>query len=155
MVRLSPYTIVGQGKKVIYMTKQRDNKGRFVKGHNIGHRFKAGNTYSNNTPPQYRYICTNCGYCGQYHNSAIGILNHFSNCTYMTLPPEQIQSIIESVDKQYPNNVLNIIAKDYDLSDELQMASFFSDKIRERDKSNIPLLKASLNYLCDFYGLTP
>jgi hypothetical protein len=81
------------------------------------------------------------------------MLKHFSNCTYMSLPPEQIQSIIESVNQQYPNHVLNIIASDYDLSDEMQMAEFFSTKIIERDKKNIPLLKASLNYLCDFHGL--
>ena len=153
MVLFSLCIIIGQGKIVIYMTKQRDNKGRFIKGHNIGHRFKPGNTYSNNTPPQYRYICTNCGYCGQYI-IGIGVLqNHFSNCKYHKLDPDIIKSIIESVSKQYPNHVLNIIAADYDLSDENQMAEFFSDKIRERDKSNIPLLKASLNYLCDFHGL--
>lgn len=137
-----------------YTMNNRDNKGRFLPNNNIGHRFKKGNTYSPPIP-QYRYICTNCGYCGQYHNSAIGILSHFANCKYMPIPLEQIQYIIDSVDKQYPNNVLNIIAKGYDLSDEMQMASFFSDKIRERDKSNIPLLKASLNYLCDLHGLTP
>jgi hypothetical protein len=134
------------------MTKQRDNKGRFLPKNNIGHRFKNGNTFS---PPisQYRYICTNCGYCGQYNNSVKGVLSHFANCTYVSLPQEQILSIIESVNAKYPNNVLNIIASEYDLSDEMQMASFFSTKLKERDKSNIPLLKASLNYLCDFHGL--
>jgi hypothetical protein len=130
----------------------RDKKGRFLPNNNIGHRFKKGNTYSPPIP-HYRYVCTNCGYCGQYHIDIGPMLKHFSNCTYMSLPPEQIQYIIDSVDKQYPNNVLNIIASDYDLSDEMQMAEFFSDKIRERDKKNIPLLKASLKYICDFNGL--
>ena len=138
------------------MKKQRDNKGRFLKGHNIGHRFKTGNTYSNNTPPQYRYVCTNCGYCGQYTNSATGILSHFGKCNSKPIPPEQIQAIIESVDNQYPNNVLNIIARDYDLSDELQMAEFFSKQFLELDrnnKKNNPLLIASLLYMADFHGL--
>lgn len=97
--------------------KQRDNKGRFLPHNNIGHRFKHGNTYSPDIPIQYRYVCTNCGYCGQYNSSVAGILKHFSNCTNPAISKEQIQYIIGSVDKQYPGNVLNIIAKDYDLSD--------------------------------------
>lgn len=136
----------------IYMKKQRDNKGRFLPGNSLGNRFTHGNK-PNNTPPQYRYVCTNCGYCGQYI-IGIGVMqNHFSNCSSPSLPDNNIKSIIESVSKQYPNYVLNVIAQDYDLSDEMQMASFFSDKIRERDKSNIPLLKASLLYMADFHGL--
>ena len=133
----------------------RDNKGRFLPGNNIGHRFKKGNTFSPPIP-QYRYICTNCGYSGQYHIDIGGILSHFSNCKHMSLPPEQIQSIIESINNQYPNNVLNIIAKDYDLSDEMQMASFFSKQFLEldrKDKKNNPLLIASLLYMADFHGL--
>ena len=134
----------------------RDNKGRFLPKNNIGHRFKKGNTFSPPSPPQYRYVCTNCGYCGQYTNSATGILSHFCKCKSKTIPPEQIQTIIESVDKQYPNNVLNIIASDYDLSDELQMASFFSKQFTElvrNNKKNNPLLIASLLYMADFHGL--
>ena len=60
------------------------------------------------------------------------------------------------MDNQYPNNVLNIIARDYDLSDELQMAEFFSKQFLELDrnnKKNNPLLIASLLYMADFHGL--
>jgi hypothetical protein len=134
----------------------RDSKGRFLHGNNIGVKFQKGNTYNMYRPPQYRYVCTNCGYCGQYHIDIGGILSHFANCKYRPLPSEQIQYIIDSVDRQYPNNVLNIIASDYDLSDKIQMASFFSKQFTEldrKDKKNNPLLIASLNYLCDFHGL--
>lgn len=134
----------------------RDNKGRFLPGNNIGVKFQKGNTYNMYRPPQYRYICTNCGYCGQYHIDIGPMLKHFSNCKYMSLPPEQIQSIIESINNQYPNNVLNIIAQDYDLSDELQMAEFFSKQFTSLDrnnKKNNPLLIASLLYMADFHGL--